>query len=307
MRALTEYCPREWASGTPLLHGFKHGRNALIERAFRSLGTRASDKLLSQRSELAGKTIVSVIAFNVPWTIELMLRSAPRLRDSAFVIFDNSRDPGARREIERICRDRDTAYLSLPFNPERHPCRSHGLAMNWAFYNVIQPLKPRVFAYFDHDLLPTAAFDPASTVAGQPVYGVRNESRWGWNLWAGFCIFDFAAVSGKLPDFNHDVPRNLDTGGRNWLRIYCHLDRSRIRFASFDQVWLRDPLAQAPAKAQVVDGSLLHISGVGHGAKRNPPIRPAFYASILDATEQGARLGEFLVPGMDAHSAGEAA
>ena len=59
----------------------------------------------------------------------------------------------------RICRDLDAAYLSLPFNPERHPCRSHGLAMTWAYYNVIRPLQPRVFAYFDHDLLPTARYD----------------------------------------------------------------------------------------------------------------------------------------------------
>jgi hypothetical protein len=307
MRALTEYGLGEWAAGTPLVHGFKRGRNALIERAFRGLGTRVSDKFLSERTGLGSKTIVSVIAYNVPWTIALMLRSAPRLPGSAFVIFDNSRDPDARREIERICRDRDAAYLPLPPNPERHPCRSHGLAMNWAFYHVIQPLKPRVFAYFDHDLLPTAVFDLASKVASQPVYGLRNESRWGWNLWAGFSIFEFAAIGDRLPDFNHDVPRNLDTGGRNWLRIYRHLDRSRIGFASLDQVWLRNPSGKAPVRVQLVDGSLLHIGGAGHSGNRNPPIPPAFYASILDATEQGANLGEFLVPEPNSEAAGKAA
>lgn len=307
MRALNEYGLREWAAGAPLVHGFKRGRNALIERAFRGLGARASDKFLAERTELSGKTIISVIAYNVPWTIALMLRSAPRLPGSAFVIFDNSRNPEARREIERICRDRDTAYLALPPNPERHPCRSHGLAMNWAFYHVIRPLKPRVFAYFDHDLLPTAVYDPAAKVVSQPVYGARNESRWGWNLWAGFCIFDFTAVEGRMPDFNHDVPRNLDTGGRNWLRVYRHLDRSRIGFASFDQVWLQDPQAELPTKAQLVDGTLLHVSGAGHGGKRIPPIRPAFFAGILDATERGASLEEFMVPEPGASAAGKAA
>jgi hypothetical protein len=307
MRGLTEYGLGEWATGMPLVHGFKRGRNALIERAFRGLGRRAGDALLSQRSELGGKTVISVIAYNVPWTIALMLRAAPRLPGCAFVIFDNSRNPDARRDIERICRDRDTAYLSLPPNPERHPCRSHGLAMNWAFYHVIKPLRPRVFAYFDHDLVPTAVFDPASMVVSQPVYGVRNESRWGWNLWAGFSMFDYAAIEGRLPDFNHDVPRNLDTGGRNWLRIYRHLDRSRIRFASFDHVLLRDPESTEPAKAQVVDGTLLHISGAGHGIKRQPPIRPAFYEGILDATEKGAGLGEFLLPEPAAGPTGKAA
>src|ERR1700675_3268476 len=103
MRALNEYGLREWAAGAPLVHGFKRGRNALIERGFRGLGARASDRFLAERAELGGQTIISVIAYNAPRTIALMLRSAPRLPGSAFVIFDNSRTPDARREIERIC------------------------------------------------------------------------------------------------------------------------------------------------------------------------------------------------------------
>ena len=47
-----------------------------------------------------------------------------------------------------------------------------------------------------------------------------------------FFRFDFATVSAFRPDFNHDVPRDLDTGGRNWHSIYRHLDRSRISFAN---------------------------------------------------------------------------
>ena len=307
MRALNEYDLREWAAGAPLVHGFKRGRNVLIERTFRSLGTQTSDKFLAERGELGGKTVIAVIAYNVPWTIALMLRAERYLPGSAFVIFDNSRNPDARREIERICRDRDAAYLALPPNPERHPCRSHGLAMNWAFYHVIRPLEPRVFAYFDHDLIPMAPYDLAAKVAGQPVYGVRNESRWGWNLWAGFSVFDGRAVEGRMPDFNHDVPRNLDTGGRNWLRVYRHLDRSQIGFASLDPVGLRDPQAKQPVTAQLIDGALLHVSGAGHGEKRIPPLRPAFFASILEATEQGASLAEFMVPVPEDRAAGKAA
>ena len=294
MRALGEYSIGEWARGAPFVHGFKRGRNALIEHAFRGMKAGRGDKLLTERPGLAGKTIVAVIAFNRPWTIELMLRCASHIPDSAFIIFDNSRDPAARVEIERICRDLDAAYLSLPFNPERHPCRSHGLAMTWAYYNVIKPLRPRVFAYFDHDLLPTARYDLASKVAQQPVYGVLNESRWGWNLWAGFSVFDFATVSAFRPDFNHDVPRHLDTGGRNWHSIYRHLDRSHISFAKFDRTGLKDPKAQSPVAADVVDDTLLHIGGVGHRSQGKQRVRSAFYSEILEAVEQGAALTQFL-------------
>jgi hypothetical protein len=57
----------------------------------------------------------------------------------------------------------------------------------------------------------------------------------------------------------------------------------------------------------VVDGTLLHVSGAGHGGKRIPPIRPAFFAGILDATERGASLEEFMVPEPAASAAGKAA
>jgi hypothetical protein len=296
LRAAREYEIGEWMSGKPLVHGFKLGRNVLIERRFRSQDRAAGEKLLAGRPGLADKTVICVVAFNAPWTIELLLGSAGRLANSAFIVFDNSNDREARGQIERICREADTAYLSLPANPERHPCRSHGLSMNWAYYNVIEPLRPRTFGFFDHDLIPIAPYDPAAALAGQPVYGVLNHSPWGWNLWAGFSLFDFARFSAFRPDFNHDVPRHLDTGGRNWRSVYRHLDRSRIRFAEFERIQLQDPMADRPSDAQLIDRALLHMSGVGHGVKRFTPARPEFYIDMFRRLAGGASLEEFRPP-----------
>lgn len=295
MRSITDYRIAEWMAGTPLVHGFKLGRNRLIGSYFCAQDRAKGAALIESRPELAAKTLICVIAFNVPWIIELLLGSAGRLTDAALVIFDNSRDPAARREIERICRERDTAYLALPFNPERHPCRSHGLSMNWAYYNVVRVAKPRVFAFLDHDLVPTAVYDLADKVARQPVYGLLKQSSWGWHLWAGFCVFDFARVGAYRLDFNHDIPRRLDTGGRNWQALYRHLDRPKIAFAKSEPSWIAGAGDDEPALAEIIDDTLLHIAGVGHGIRRFAPVRPQLYKSVMNAIGGGADISQFLV------------
>src|SRR5690606_534112 len=136
------------------------------------------------------------------------------------IVCDNSSSREARREIEAVCRDSGTHYIALPFNPERHPCRSHGLALNWAFYNLARTLGARVCAFVDHDLFALAPLDLAAKLAGQPFYGRLRSSRWGWYLWPGYCAFDVEAVAGYAPDFNTDIPRQLDTGGRNFVQVF---------------------------------------------------------------------------------------
>ena len=291
MRAAHEYGLGEWLIGLPLAHGLKRARNVLLERTFRGVRSRETDKLLAKQAGLAGGSLAISVAFNQPWVIELTTRMAKRHLDGTLIVLDNSRDANARKKIARICADRDVPYLALPFNPERHPCRSHGIAMTWGYYNIVRELRPRVFTFLDHDLIPTAPFDPARLVEHQPVYGILNHSAWGWNLWAGYCIYDFASVERYALDFNNDNPRLLDTGGRNWLEIYRYLDRSKIRFAEWRREWVRDPADGSPRRTSFVD-DMLHTGGAGFGENSNASNDPAFYRRFVLALEAGAALDE---------------
>jgi hypothetical protein len=295
MRSANEYGPGEWLIGLPLVHGLKRARNVLLERTFRGVRSREADKLLAKQAGLAGGSIAISVAFNQPWVIELTTRMAKRHLDGTLIVLDNSRDANARNEIARICADRDVPYLALPFNPERHPCRSHGIAMTWGYYNIVRELRPRVFTFLDHDLIPTVPFDPARLVEHQPVYGILNHSAWGWNLWAGYCIYDFASVERYALDFNNDNPRLLDTGGRNWLQIYRYLDRSKIRFAEWRQEWVRDPGDGIRRQAYFVDG-MVHVGGAGFGDKSYPPTKPEFFQRLVRSFEDGATIEQLRYP-----------
>lgn len=295
MRAAHEYGLGEWLIGSPLVHGLKRARNVLIERAFRGVRSRETGKLLAKHAGLAGGSLVISVAFNQPWVIDLLTRMAKRHLEGTLIVLDNSRNSRARREIARICADRDVPYFGLPFNPERHPCRSNGIAMTWGYYNVVRELRPKTFAFFDHDLIPTAPLNIERLVQNQPVYGVLNQSAWGWNLWAGYCIYDFASVERFALDFNNDNPRLLDTGGRNWLQIYRYLDRSKIKFADWRLETLRDPADGAPRPTHFADDSL-HIGGAGFGEKSYSPYKPEFYQRLIRSFEDGATLDELRYP-----------
>ena len=52
-----------------------------------------------------------------------------------------------------------------------------------------------------------------------------------WFLWAGFCLFHYAAVADRMLDFRQDWFIGLDTGGANWELLYRHADITRLRRA----------------------------------------------------------------------------
>ncbi len=260
MRALSDYRLADWSKGTPAVHGIKRARNVAIERIFRSLPARGYDAFMADLTARRPDVLAMTIAYNTPWVIDVMTQVTPPNLAGTLVVCDNSRRSAARREIARICKDRGVPYLALPFNLERHPCRSHGIALNWAYYNIVAQVKPRVFGFLDHDLFAVEPLDLAVQVADQPVYGLINQSAWGWNLWAGFCMFDRAAIAGFRPDFNNDNPRLLDTGGRNWMQVYRHFDRDRIRFAVGRMQELHLPGDPRGFLVQRID-NLLHVGG----------------------------------------------
>ncbi|MGE0585641.1 MAG: hypothetical protein AB7O39_10945 [Flavobacteriaceae bacterium] len=285
MRELSGYTLRDWLHGLPVGHGFKEVRNDVADRYYSATGHAAADAFLSRHAYLAGSDLLVTIAYNMPEAIRHLARAAARHMDHpggpALIVADNSRKLEARREIARIAADHGLPYLPLPPNPVRQPSRNHGVAINWAWRNILAPLKPSRFALWDHDLLPLAPVDLAEALAGQPVYGIRLSNDWGWHLWAGYCFFDFSAVGGYRLNFSTDLSRKLDTGGRNSAILYRHLDAASLRFATLRWVHLRDRGFRGPFISHFVD-SHFHISGAAYLEKM-----PGFFQEMVDATLAG--------------------
>ena len=170
-------------------------------------------------------------------------------------------------------------YLSLPPNSIRHGCRSHGSALTWTYHNLIVPLQPAVFAFIDHDLFPLSPIDLASRVAGQPVFGLSTPPGRGWSIWAGYSVYDFAEASKYQLDFGTDRPRGHDTGGRNWVQFYRHLDRDRIRLVDPRVVELHDPLTGTSFPIEMVD-VFAHVGQVSHTGTL--AARRAFFTHLVE-------------------------
>jgi hypothetical protein len=296
VRALSDYRLADWSKGRPLVHGIKRARKVATERMFRSLPARGYDAFMADLTARRPEVRAVTIAYNTPWVIDVLTRVAPPNLNGTLVICDNSRKAAARREIARICQDRGVPYLALPFNLEHHPCRSHGIALNWAYYNIVEQLKPRVFGFLDHDLFAAEPLDLAAQVADQPVYGLIHQSAWGWNLWAGFCMFDRAAIAGRYPDFNNDIPRVLDTGGRNFMQIYRYLDRDRLRRAGVRVQEFRLPGDPRGFLVQRID-NLLHVGGASfHDDDDNKTKLKDFYRGVVRHLQGGGTLAELIAP-----------
>lgn len=293
MRDLGEFGAAEWLRLEPLVHGFKQARNDLILAAYRRRRPPGLEAFLAQVAALKPRAIAHVIAFEHPWALDWLLRSAARnLADTAVVVLDNSRDPGKRVELERVCRERGAPYLALPPQHTRHVNRSHGLALSWAYDNVVAAVQPDVFAFLDHDLIPLERIALREDLGDQPFYGVLKDRRWGWHLWAGFSVFRFAAVAGKPLNFLYDFSRDLDTGGRNWRPLYRHHDPKALRFAP-------SVVAQAhgvdPRQwLEVIDGRWVHLRSIGYND--NWATGAAFFRKVEELTSAGMTVREVMQP-----------
>ena len=117
-------------------------------------------------------------------------------------------------------------YLRLPPNPwtRRNDSRSHGIALNWVWRNVIKPGAPHAFGFIDDDMFPVAPVDPFAPLATHAFYGDTRTAGPRWFLWAGYCFFRYDAVADKRLDFGLDWFVGLDTGGANWDVLYRDVD-----------------------------------------------------------------------------------
>lgn len=302
MRPIIDYGLHDWLHFDPLRHRFRRLRNLAIVAAYRNYSAPRQEAILAElKSKVENKTAVFTVAFNVEKNLEWLAKGFAAFSPAAqLIVCDNSPTPEARRRIEAVCKTHGLPYIPLPVPPlrpviNRNASLSHGMALTWIFYNLVRPLKPRLFSFFDHDLIPTASFDLSKAIKGQPFYGLKwqtsrhRSSGWWrgrslagpWCLWAGYCVYDFAKVAGLPLDFTTDNPLLLDTGGQNWTRLYRHLDTKHMRFANERLVKLKVAKIATALPFMFIDGSLLHIGGVSH--REDAHNRLMFIEHVLDA------------------------
>lgn len=251
---------------SPVL-ALKSLRNRLVDNRFRSRAREAGEDLASRLRPV--DALCATIAFNTPWVVDILTAAWIRhCRGMTLVVADNSSSAEARQAIGNICDRRGIAYVALPPNPEWNPNRSHGIAMNWVYYNLIRHVAPATFGFIDHDCFPIREVDVPARMAGKAVYGRKwaADGRSGaWHLWAGLCFFDFQAVNASEPDFKPLRSHGLDTGGGNWPRFYRRLDPADVLVATEDQLEL--PVADADSWRRVFDGTFLHLGGTSYRGK----------------------------------------
>jgi len=241
-KSLREFTTADWRHLRPLTQTVKSWRYRRVDSIYRRRGARAGDSEAVAASIRSRKVLVTV-AFSDPqllsWQTRLVRRYVP---DTVHAIVDNSPADEVAAVNARIAGDAGVAYVRAPPNPwsgqraregasdqARAASRSHGIVLNWTWHNIIRPGAPEAFGFIDHDMFPTAADDPFAPLAGQDVYGVVRTAGPRWFLWAGFCMFRFAAVKDKPLDFAQDWFIGLDTGGGNWNALYRGIDRNLLR------------------------------------------------------------------------------
>jgi hypothetical protein len=241
-------------------------RNALIERDFRSHGVTEGRSFADALQQTGSRRFCFTIAFNTPWVIDALTRAWDLYASGmTLVVVDNSSSQSARKTIEDICRARGVAYFGLPRNRETNPNRSHGIAMNWTFHNIVRHLRPELFGFLDHDCFPIVAVDIPKLMETKIVYGTRWPAKRdfeGWFLWAGLCFFRFSAVEGLDMDFTPRFESGMDTGGGNWPLLYRNLKPSDVATADRKVVSLEFDGMEADYR--MMGDIFFHVRGASH-------------------------------------------
>jgi hypothetical protein len=250
-------------------------RNQVNKRIYLAKNSEGTDQFIKEIKNKGTTNIFLVIAYNTPWTVKLLLdywgKNCP---DLTLAVIDNSSSLESAKEIREICISRKTSYLKLPTNTAGHMCRSHGLAINWSWQNIICHIPTlNTIGYIDHDCIPIKPW----SLSGKPnifAYGAKNPGyimgKKTWNLWAGFMIFDLSKspIEREKMDFTVNPLDTLDTGGMNWRLLYRYLDVTEYNFASVKRIKLNyqenDQNQSSSMESEIIDDSFLHLGGLTH-------------------------------------------
>ena len=221
---------------------------------------------------------IITIAFNEEKLIQKQIQLIKQhIKDKEFkhIIVDNSSKETKRKLIKYICKKENIDYIAIPKYIHRLSFHrifwdgiSHGAALNWAFYHIINKIKPSFFTFIDHDLLPFQNYNLVETIGERNFIGVKRLRDGGWYLWPGFSIYNYEYAIQKKPDFLPIFQRVffLDAGGGNYSKIFQECNMKNVDFLhtktyrikktqelkSYNDIYHGDCI-------QIIDNAWLHI------------------------------------------------
>lgn len=279
-KSFSEYELMDLIRFQPLVHAIKSFRYKRIDKNYFLKSDRNNDVHLIV-NRIKGKNVLLTIAFEDPVILELHLQLCSKfLNFDVHIVADNSYNAEIVLRNRAIVENWGACHIWLPENPwtkKGNPSRSHGIALNWLWHNVLKPGEPKSFGFLDHDIFPTCPDDPFGLLENFDFFGDQRTAGSKWFLWAGYCFFKFAAIKQNGPDFGLDWFAGLDTGGANWSRLYRHVDplalpqRPIMEFASIEGV----PMSKAYFERR---GSWIHEVGVA----TDPSLRAAKRAALIE-------------------------
>lgn len=217
------------------------------------------------------------VAFNDEILIQKQIEAMKEfIKDDNYchIIVDNSSVKAKRKEIVNVCNKQNITYIPVP---KIISCRiskisggfSHGTAMNWAFYNIINVMKPEYFGFIDHDLFPVENYHVISKLYEQDMYGTLRNREKGWYIWAGFCFYKYTFIKDIQLNFSPKVFHSeyFDTGGSNYTRLYQYYNFKQLQFAptttlriqNFNADIYQDNRIFHNDCIQIIDDSWMHI------------------------------------------------
>jgi hypothetical protein len=262
------------------LYSLKALRNYSIKVIYEAAKSSNAPSLFNKLRAISnsGNSVVVTIAYNTPWTISLLTECWQKYcPETTLLVIDNSSNQISSQEISKICSEQGILYLKLPHNRERHPSRSHGLALNWTWKNIICHMKNlNTIGFIDHDCYPIKPWNPAS-LPSKVAYGLKNpgwiRDQPTWSLWAGYMHFRNRGTQNvtDLPmDFTPNPLDGLDTGGMNWRTFYRKLTPEDYGYSKIEKISLCNLLGASDLEddleAQLIDSTFLHLGGAAHKA-----------------------------------------
>ena len=218
--------------------------------------------------------LLMTVAYNRADMIRHQVRLLPKYLTDPFhhIIVDNSSDPQQRDAIAIICREHSIGYVALPYNYQRGPSASHGMAMNWAARHLISSINPTYVGWLDHDIFPVRRHSIVALLEEQGLYG-RKEQREDINyLWPGFSFYRSAWLDHATADFKPGVMNGVmvDTGGQ--VPLVSMLNTNELSWPESHYTPIRDGInARKRIEWLIMDRkrTWLHGIGAGHGTRSN--------------------------------------
>ena len=212
--------------------------------------------------KLAGSRLIFVtVAFNDARLIRLQLEGLARFVESDFraVIIDNSLRPDAREGIASACQDFGALYIRGPWNLFSlfQGSLSHSSTLDWAWKGFIKDLDAETVVFLDHDLFPVGSVSEQSLLRGLMAAGRQEKRASMWYLWPGLLAMSLDRFRDEK--FSFMPYRELDSGGRLWLRFYSRWPPSHFTVYSRETVEVLPGTRAEDSSVEVIDGRWVHL------------------------------------------------